>query len=76
MTHKHAWQPNGTVEVNRVGASPCSTMDDHLWTDILSVQVCACGAVTHVKVGEKNLRRRGDDYRRAEGKRPLGTPLR
>lgn len=75
-THVHDWQPNGTVKVDRVACSPCSTWDDHLWTDILSVQVCSCGAVRRVKVGERNLRRRGDDYRRAAGKPPLGRPLR
>lgn len=74
--HIHDWKPNGTVEVDRVARSPCSTLDDHLWTDVLSVQVCGCGAVRRVKVGDKNLRRRGDDYRRARGQRPLGTPLR
>jgi hypothetical protein len=73
--HRHEWQPNGTVRANRVAASPCSRLDDHLWTDVLSVQVCACGAVRRVKVGEENLRRRGDDYRRARGQQPLGRPL-
>ena len=73
--HKHDWQPNGTVEVDRVSRSPCSTLDDHLWTDIMSVQVCACGAVRRVKVGQRRLRRRGDDYRRAKGLAPLGRPL-
>ncbi len=74
--HDHVWQPNGTVEQDRVSRSPCSRLDDHLWTDILSVQVCTCGAVRKVKVGEKNLRRRGDDLRRAKGLAPLGRPLR
>jgi hypothetical protein len=74
-THKHVWQPNGIAERDRESCSPCSTWDDHLWTDVLSVQVCACGAVKRVVVGFKNRRRRGDDYRRAAGKLPLGTPL-
>jgi hypothetical protein len=73
--HNHIWQPNGIIKVKRVARSPCSTLDDYLWLDVMSVQVCGCGAVKRVKVGEENLRRRGDDYRRREGKRPLGRPL-
>jgi hypothetical protein len=67
--HTHEWQPNGVAEIDRVSCSPCSTWDDALWTDVVSVQTCACGAVRKVKVGEKNMRRRGDDLRRASGGR-------
>ena len=43
--------------------SPVSTWHDALWTDVLSVLVCACGEVRKVKVGEKNGRLRRDDLR-------------
>lgn len=62
--HQHEWQPNGTVNVDQMSCSPCSTLDDQFWTDVISVQVCSCGAVRKVKVGEKNFRRRGDMLRR------------
>ena len=62
--HKHIWQPNGTVEVHRVSRSPCSTWDDVLWTEVLSLAICECGAVKRTRVGVKNERWRGDDLRR------------
>lgn len=61
--HEHVWQPNGSVEHDRVSHSPCSTWDDLLWTDVLSVQTCSCGAVKRVRVATKNRRLRGDDLR-------------
>lgn len=72
LTHSdgdHEWQPNGTAEVDRVLRSPCSTWDDALWTDVVSVQVCSCGAVRKVRVGRKNQRSRGDDLRKASRQR-------
>lgn len=61
--HEHEWQPNGTVEVDRLQRSPCSVYDDELWTDVISVAVCRCGETKKTRVGIKNLRRRGDDVR-------------
>lgn len=61
--HEHAWQPNGTVEVDRVAYSPVSTWDDVLWTSVRSVAVCACGKTKVTVVGKRNERRRGDDLR-------------
>jgi hypothetical protein len=68
----HKWKPGGTVRQSRESRSPYSTYDDLLWDDILQVQVCECGETRRVKVGEDRLRHRGDDIRRAAGKRPLG----
>jgi len=64
--HKHVWQPNGTVEIDRISISPCSTWDDLLWTDVVSVQVCQCGTVRKVRIGRKNARHRGDDLRKGK----------
>ena len=74
--HEHAWQNGPTTERERCDPSPCSTLDDHLWTDIILVQTCECGETRRLWLGFKNRRRRGDDYRRADGLPPLGTPLR
>lgn len=61
--HQHQWQPNGTVEADRTDYSPVSTWDDHLWTNVLAVQSCSCGAVKRTVVGRRNSRSRGDDLR-------------
>lgn len=73
--HRHAWQNSALTERSRVDHSPCSTWDDHLWTDIIQVQTCECGETRRLWLGFKNRRRRGDDIRRADGMEPLGTPL-
>lgn len=62
--HVHQWHANGLMRENRVLSSPCSELDDWLYTSVLSVQVCSCGEVRRVKVGEENGRRRGDELRR------------
>lgn len=63
--HKHEWQPNGTVEIDRESCSPVSRWDDALWTSVVSIAVCKCGVTKRTTVGTKNERRRGDDLRRA-----------
>lgn len=73
--HQHHWTNGPVLERSRVSASPCSTWDDHLWTDIIQVQTCGCGETRRLLLGFKNRRRRGDDLRRAAGEKPLGTPL-
>lgn len=65
--HEHEWQPNGTVEVDRMQKSPVSVYDDALWTDVLSVAICRCGQTKKTLVGRKNMRRRGDAIRRERG---------
>lgn len=62
--HKHAWQPNGTAEIDRESRSPVSRWDDVLWTEVVSLAVCQCGTVKRVRVGVRNERRRGDDLRK------------
>lgn len=74
--HEHSWQPQTTMGRANESASPCSRWDDHLWEDVIAVQACGCGAMRYVNIGFKNMRRRGDDLRRREGRAPLGTPLR
>ena len=73
--HEHAWHNGPVMERSRVDRSPCSTLDDHLWTDIVQVQTCECGETRRLLLGFKDRRRRGDDVRRANGQQPLGTPL-
>jgi hypothetical protein len=63
------------MERSRVSHSPSSTLDDHLWTDIVQVQTCECGETRRLLLGFKDRRRRGDDGRRAKGLEPLGRPL-
>lgn len=74
--HAHRWQNGAVLTQSQESASPCSTWDDHLWTDVIQMQTCECGATRRLLVGFKNMRRRGDDLRRRAGKAPLGTPLR
>lgn len=74
--HQHAWQNGAVLERSQESLSPCSTLDDHLWTDIIQVQTCECGETRRLLLGFKDQRRRGDDYRRREGLEPLGQPLR
>lgn len=73
--HEHHWQNGPTTLRAGVSASPCSDWDDHLWDDVILTQTCGCGDTRRLLIGFKNQRRRGDDYRRAAGNRPLGTPL-
>lgn len=73
--HKHQWTNGPVLGRSRVSSSPCSTSDDHLWTDVIQSQTCGCGETRKLLMGFKNRRRRGDDARRANGLRPLGTPL-
>lgn len=73
--HQHTWREGRTVRSHKCSPSPCSRLDDHLWTEILQRQTCACGAVRVVMLGFENLRRRGDDLRRADGLQPIGRPL-
>lgn len=73
--HTHDWQPSGRILRSRVSRSPCSDWDDHLWDDVVVIQTCGCGAIREATIGIQNRRRRGDDYRRAAGNEPLGTPL-
>ncbi len=75
QAHEHEWSNGPVMERVRVSASPCSTMDDHLWTDVIQVQTCSCGSTRRLLLGYKDRRRRGDDMRRAAGRHPLGTPL-
>lgn len=74
--HQHEWTNGAITEQEEVSHSPCSSMDDHLWDWIIQHQHCVCGESRQLVLGYKNRRRRGDDYRMAKGKRPLGTPLR
>lgn len=73
--HTHAWSNGPVMERSRVSRSPCSTWDDHLWTDVIQIQTCACGETRRLLLGFKDRRRRGDDHRRAAGRQPLGRPL-
>lgn len=61
--HEHAWQGQGLVREARALGSPVSKWDDYLYTAVLLVQTCSCGAARRVKVGEENGRSRGDDLR-------------
>lgn len=58
--HVHTWQANGIAELDRTSYSPSSVWDDVLYTDVLAIATCACGATQRTRVGQKNVRRRGD----------------
>lgn len=62
--HQHTWQPNGTVDVDKVYSSPVSTWDDQLYTATYAVQSCACGEVKRTHVGNKNVRTRHEQHQR------------
>lgn len=59
--HLHVWQPNGIAEIDRESCSPVSHWDDYLYTEVISLAVCACGKMRSVRVGTKNGRRRIND---------------
>lgn len=63
--HVHEWQAHGLVREGKVSPSPCSRLDDVLYTAVYAVQSCACGKVTKTQVANENVRRRGDDLRKA-----------
>jgi hypothetical protein len=63
--HEHRWQPNGLVRTNGCTPSPCSRWDDMIYTRVHSILICECGAHTSKHVANENVRRRGDDLRRA-----------
>lgn len=58
--HVHVWQPNGTIDDDRIEHSPSSVYDDLLYTNVLAIATCSCGATQRTRVGRKNIRRRGD----------------
>lgn len=63
--HVHEWQAHGLVRVRKEQRSPCSTWDDVLYDAAYAVQSCACGKVKRTHVANENVRRRGDDLRKA-----------
>lgn len=63
--HQHEWQAHGLVREQREQSSPCSRLDDVLYTVVFAVQSCGCGKVKRTNVGHENVRRRGDDFRKA-----------
>lgn len=63
--HAHEWQAHGLVREGKEQCSPCSRLDDVLYTAVYAVQSCACGKVKRTHVANENVRRRGDDLRRA-----------
>lgn len=73
--HEHEWRDGAVTRQEEVSCSPCSRMDDHIWEWVIQHQTCTCGATRRLVLGYENRRRRGDDYRRANGLQPLGTPL-
>lgn len=58
--HVHKWQPNGQLRVKAETRSPCSRLDDVLYTKVYSSMVCECGKVKNVHVANEDTRRRGD----------------
>lgn len=62
--HRHEWQAHGLVREQMESRSPCSRLDDVLYTDVFAVQSCGCGKVKRTLAGRENVRRRGDDLRR------------
>lgn len=65
VEHEHKWQPNGLVRTNGCNPSPCSRLDDVIYTKVHSILVCECGAHSSKHVANENVRRRGDDLRKA-----------
>lgn len=63
--HVHDWQAHGLVREGRERRSPCSTLDDLLYDMVYAVQSCSCGEVKRTHVANENVRRRGDDLRKA-----------
>jgi len=67
--HVHEWQAHGLVREGKERCSPCSTWDDVLYDAVYAVQSCGCGEVKRTHVANENVRRRGDDRRRAKAGR-------
>lgn len=51
--HVHRWQPNGTVDVEKMHYSPVSAMDHQIETGTYSITVCECGVTRRVLVARK-----------------------
>lgn len=73
--HEHVWVDERRGEEEAFSRSPYSEWDDHIWTWLIVIQRCECGARRKCAEGYKNKRRRGDDLRAESGLGPLGTPL-